>query len=147
MTDYKQYVKVKYSTESSKGNEYGWVRHKKDNHYKVANIPFFAENLNIDDVVTIKKDDGGNNFIDKIIKRKYHNRTVFSYSEIADYKLLIEKHESDDLKIEGGWTPSVDEKGKFKKGMAVIASNLPKKDIQKMLNTVKAKIISHIEML
>lgn len=144
----KNFFKIKY-TKHTQEKEIGWAKKKTDNQYTIENIPYIPDNLNIDDVVTLSetKDDDGLKCVDKIVKRKFHSKTIISYSEIADYKLLKNKHDCSDFKIEAAWQPKVLKNGKFEKGMAIIASNCTEHEINEIIKTVGAKIISHIEML
>lgn len=150
----KQYSRIRYLNKlanltESTGKEIGWVKKKNKNEYVIANIPFNTSNLNIDDVVTLteEKDDDGYKFVDHVVQRKFHHKTIISYSEIADYQYLSKQYACDEFKIEGGWPPRVDEDGKFQRGMAVIASNYNKKEMQNILNHVGARIVDHFEMI
>jgi len=150
----KQYSKIRYQNRVANqanmaSKEIGWVKKKSKNEYVIANIPFNTSSLNIDDVVTLteEKDDDGYKFVDRVVERKFHHKTIISYSEIADYQYLSKQYECDEFKIEGGWPPRIDEDGQFQKGMAVIASNHNKKEIQNILKNVGANIVDHFEMI
>lgn len=130
-------IKIRYSTQ-----ETGWAIVESSN-YSIGNIPIFSENINIDDVVELGSEgEDGFKVIKDVKKIFYHSKTVFEYSEIPDFYQTQKEFASFGCKVEGFFNPKCAD-GKFIRGLAAIASNMDKRDIEKILKKYGAKIVNH----
>lgn len=135
-----KFIKVRYHK-----NETGWVEKLNSKSYRVSNIPILAENINLDDIVTIgKEQEDGFKCVVDIKEIKLHTKAMFSYSEIGDFRQIVEKYEEQEFQVEGLLKPNCDDKGEYMRGMANVACNLNKKELNQILKPFGAKIVSYI---
>ena len=129
-------VKVRFSK-----NETGWVS-ESEGGYVINNVPL-TNGLNIDDVVELEEGKRDYPIVGKIKKMNYLSKTAIEYQEIIDYKQIKVEIEKIGGKMEGFFAPSVNKDGKYTKGLAMVASNLDKIAVNKIIKKYGAKIIHH----
>lgn len=135
-----KFLKIRYHE-----NETGWVEKLDSKSYRVSNIPIFATNINLDDIVTIgKKQEDGFKCVDNIEEIKLYVKALFSYSEIGDLRRIVKQYEQETFQVEGIFRPKCNDKGEYMRGIANVACNLTKKELNKILKQFDAKIVSYI---
>lgn len=134
-----KFIKVLY-VNIPNAREIGWVE-KYKHGYKVANVPMCPD-LNIDDIVEIEKSKDDFPLITNIKEIQFQSKTMFGYKEIADFRQLDKEFSNLGGKVEGFKVPEVID-GKYFDGVAVLASNLDKTEIKKILKKYGAKIFNH----
>jgi hypothetical protein len=123
--------------------ESGWIE-KKDNKFYVANIPFFAEAINIDDEVDLKFENDSLPIVSKIVSRQYISKSVIEYSSMDIYENLKKVTNQWSGKIEGIQAPNFDiNKKKFVRGKVIVASNISKQVINDVITSVGATLVWH----
>ena len=124
-------------------SETGWIEKKNDKYY-LANIPFFADGLNIDDEVILKFDDDEMPVVKSIVSRQYASKSLVEYDEPKDFEKIGEVFKNKKCKVEGLASPHFDTaQSKLLKGKAIIASNLSKSEINDIIVSIGAKLSWH----
>jgi hypothetical protein len=91
-------VRIRYGKQ-----ETGWAEKLKDGKYRIANVPL-EDGLNIDDVVTCKKDDGMD-AVDKVVKCVLPRKAVIWYDKIPEFEIVTKVLKAMGCKCEGWCAP------------------------------------------
>jgi len=103
MTD--DHVRIRYD----KG-ETGWAKALGNGRFMIANIPL-ANDLNIDDVVTLEDGNDGFLKVTDVLERRYPYKTVIKYEETSQYREICDKALEAGCKAEGLVGPSAGKPG------------------------------------
>lgn len=96
--DTKNMVRIRYGE-----GETGWAEKLKDGKYRIANVPL-VDGLNIDDVVTCKRDDGMD-AVNKVVKNLLPRKAVIWYDKPAEFDVVTKILEAMGCKCEGWCGP------------------------------------------